>query len=59
MSLADTSTFTRRLEDLGVTVTEGPERDCAALVDAAATDRAAGADRFAVARTIAERLGAH
>ncbi|MUW15020.1 hypothetical protein GJ633_10370 [Halorubrum sp. CBA1125] len=33
--------------------------ETAALVDAAATDRAAGADRFAVARTIAERLGAH
>ena len=42
MSLADTSTFTRRLDDLGVAVSEGPARECAAMVDAAAGDPAVG-----------------
>ena len=44
MSLADRSTFKRRLDSLGVTVSEGPETDCADLVDAAAGDPAVGVE---------------
>ena len=50
MSAADRSTFKRRLDSLGVTVTEGSESDCGALVDEAAGDPAVGvalADRGA------------
>jgi L-lactate dehydrogenase complex protein LldG len=42
MTLADTSTFIGRLDDLGVAVSEGPARECAAMVDAAAGDPAVG-----------------
>ncbi|SDG22480.1 L-lactate dehydrogenase complex protein LldG [Halorubrum xinjiangense] len=42
MSLADTSTFTRRLDDLGVAVSAGPPAECAAMVEAAAGDPAVG-----------------
>ena len=42
MSAADRSTFKRRLDSLGVTVTEGPESDCRDLVDEAAGDPAVG-----------------
>jgi L-lactate dehydrogenase complex protein LldG len=42
MSVADSSTFKRRLDALGVTVTEGPESACAALIDEAAGDPAVG-----------------
>jgi len=44
MSLADRSTFKRRLDSLGVTVSEGPETACAELVAAAAGDPAVGVD---------------
>ncbi|WP_418285189.1 LUD domain-containing protein [Halorubrum sp. DTA46] len=42
MSLADRSTFKRRLDDLGVTISEGPESACAELVSEAAGDPAVG-----------------
>ncbi|WP_050032329.1 LUD domain-containing protein [Halorubrum halophilum] len=42
MSLADRSTFKRRLDALGVTVTEGPPSACAELIDEAAGDPAVG-----------------
>ncbi|WP_423997253.1 LUD domain-containing protein [Halorubrum trapanicum] len=42
MSAADRSTFKRRLDSLGVTVTEGPVSECRALVDEAAGDPAVG-----------------
>lgn len=42
MSVAERSTFKRRLDSLGVTVTEGPESACAALIDEAAGDPAVG-----------------
>ena len=42
MSLADRSTFKRRLDSLGVTVSEGPESACAELIDEAADDPAVG-----------------
>ena len=42
MSVADRSTFKRRLDSLGVTVTEGPESACATLIDEAAGDPAVG-----------------
>ena len=42
MSLADTSTFTGRLDDLGVAVSAGPPAECAAMVDAAAGEPAVG-----------------
>jgi L-lactate dehydrogenase complex protein LldG len=42
MSVAERSTFKRRLDSLGVTVTEGPESACAALIDEAAGSPAVG-----------------
>jgi L-lactate dehydrogenase complex protein LldG len=42
MSAADRSTFKRRLDSLGVTVTEGPASECEDLVDEAAGDPAVG-----------------
>jgi len=42
MSVADRSTFKRRLDSLGVTVSEGPENECAELIDEAAGDPAVG-----------------
>ncbi|ELZ40283.1 hypothetical protein C463_15220 [Halorubrum californiense DSM 19288] len=42
MPLADASTFTRRLDDLGVAVSAGPPAECAAMVDAAAGEPAVG-----------------
>ena len=42
MSVADRSTFKRRLDSLGVTVSEGPESACATLIDEAAGDPAVG-----------------
>ncbi|WP_200531788.1 LUD domain-containing protein [Halorubrum sp. LN27] len=42
MSVADRSTFKRRLDDLGVTVTEGAASECADLIDEAAGDPAVG-----------------
>ncbi|MFC7324651.1 LUD domain-containing protein [Halorubrum rutilum] len=42
MSVADRSTFKRRLDSLGVTVTEGPASECADLIDEAAGDPAVG-----------------
>jgi len=42
MSLAKRSTFKRRLDNLGVTVTEGPESACTDLVDEAAGEPAVG-----------------
>ncbi|MGQ3329451.1 MULTISPECIES: LUD domain-containing protein [Halorubrum] len=42
MSLADRSAFKRRLDALGVTVTEGPESACSELVDEAAGEPAVG-----------------
>ncbi|WP_424014941.1 LUD domain-containing protein [Halorubrum xinjiangense] len=42
MPLADTSTFTRRLDDLGVAVSAGPPAECAAMVEAAAGEPAVG-----------------
>ncbi len=42
MSVADRSTFKRRLDSLGVTVSEGPEAACAELVDEAAGEPAVG-----------------
>ena len=44
MSVAGTSTFKRRLDSLGVTVTEGPTTASAELVDDAAGDPAVGVD---------------
>ena len=43
MSLSDTTTFTRRLDDLGVRVATGPADACAELVAAAAGEPAVGA----------------
>ena len=42
MSLAARTTFKRRLDDLGVTVSEGSAGDCAELIDAAAGEPAVG-----------------
>ncbi|WP_128906563.1 LUD domain-containing protein [Halorubrum amylolyticum] len=42
MSVADRSTFKRRLDSLGVSVTEGPPSACAELIDEAARDPAVG-----------------
>ena len=42
MSLADASTFTRRLDDLGVAVAAGPPEECATMVEAAAGEPAVG-----------------
>ena len=42
MSLAARTTFKRRLDDLGVTVSEGSASDCAELIDAAAGEPAVG-----------------
>jgi len=42
MSVADRSTFKRRLDSLGVTVSEGGESECAELIDEAAGDPAVG-----------------
>ena len=42
MSLGDRSTFKRRLDSLGVTVSEGQKSACSELVDAAAGDPAVG-----------------
>ncbi|QAU12274.1 hypothetical protein EKH57_05830 [Halorubrum sp. BOL3-1] len=42
MTIADMSTFTRRLEDFGVTVSEGSAGECASLIDAAAGEPAVG-----------------
>jgi L-lactate dehydrogenase complex protein LldG len=42
MSLGDRSTFKRRLDDLGVTASEGPQSACADLVDDAAGEPAVG-----------------
>lgn len=44
MSVAGSSLFKRRLDSLGVTVSEGPEDACAELVDAAAGDPAVGVE---------------
>ena len=44
MSVAGTSTFKRRLDSLGVTVSEGPTTASAELVDDAAGDPAVGVD---------------
>jgi len=44
MSVADSSLLKRRLDSLGVTVSEGPEHACAELVDAAAGDPAVGVE---------------
>ncbi|WP_435073678.1 LUD domain-containing protein [Halorubrum sp. HHNYT27] len=45
MSVADRSTFKRRLDSLGVTVTEGSESECATLIDEAAGSPAVGVAR--------------
>jgi len=42
MPLADAATFTRRLDDLGVSVSEGPSDACAELVAAATGEPAVG-----------------
>ena len=42
MATADTSTFTGRLDDFGVTVSEGPAGECASLIDDAAGEPAVG-----------------
>ncbi|QWC20166.1 LUD domain-containing protein [Halorubrum sp. 2020YC2] len=42
MTLADTSAFTGRLDDLGVAVSAGPPAECAAMIDAAAGEPAVG-----------------
>ena len=42
MSTTDTSTFTGRLDDFGVTVLEGSPGECASLIDAAAGEPAVG-----------------
>jgi len=42
MVTADTSTFTGRLDDFGVTVSEGSTEECASLIDDAAGDPAVG-----------------
>ncbi|ELZ39434.1 LUD domain-containing protein [Halorubrum tebenquichense] len=42
MATADTSTFRGRLDDFGVTVSEGPPAACASLIDDAAGDPAVG-----------------
>jgi len=44
MSAADHSTFKRRLDSLGVSLTEGPESACADLIDEAAGDPAVGVE---------------
>jgi L-lactate dehydrogenase complex protein LldG len=67
MSVADCSTFKRRLDDLGVSVSEGPESECADLIDEAAGDPAVGValdsgtlpDRVATDPTTAELRAAH
>ncbi|WP_144798874.1 LUD domain-containing protein [Halorubrum depositum] len=67
MSVADRSTFKRRLDSLGVTVTEGPESECAELIDEAAGDPAVGValdagslpDRIETDPTTAELRAAH
>ncbi|VTT87972.1 Predicted L-lactate dehydrogenase, hypothetical protein subunit YkgG [Halorubrum sp. DM2] len=42
MSTTDTSTFTGRLDDFGVTVSEGSAGECASLIDDAAGEPAVG-----------------
>ncbi|GAA0728330.1 L-lactate dehydrogenase complex protein LldG [Halorubrum trapanicum] len=42
MALADASTFTGRLDELGVAVSAGPPAECAAMIDAAAGEPAVG-----------------
>ncbi|MFW5916780.1 MAG: LUD domain-containing protein [Halorubrum sp.] len=65
MSLADRSTFKRRLDSLGVTVSEGPEDACKELVDEAAGEPAVGVtdgalpDRIETDPTTAELRAAH
>ena len=67
MSVAGTSTFKRRLDSLGVTVSEGPEHAAAALVDDAAGEPAVGVeidgvslpDRIETDPTTAELRAAH
>ena len=65
MSLADRSTFKRRLDDLGVTVSEGPESACRDLIAEAAGDPAVGVsdaslpDRVETAPTTADLRAAH
>lgn len=67
MSVADRSTFKRRLDSLGVTVSEGPESACAELIDEAAGDPAVGValdagalpDRVETDPTTAELRAAH
>ncbi|OYR41538.1 MULTISPECIES: LUD domain-containing protein [unclassified Halorubrum] len=67
MSVADRSTFKRRLDSLGVIVTEGTESECAELIDEAAGDPAVGVeldagslpDRIETDPTTAEFRAAH
>ena len=67
MSVAGLSTFKRRLDSLGVTVSEGPKDDCGELVEAAAGDPAIGVevadvslpDRVETNPTTAELRAAH
>ena len=67
MSVADPSTFKRRLNSLGVTVSEGPKEASAELIDAAAGDPAVGVsvagvslpDRVETEPTTADLRAAH
>ncbi|WP_418282226.1 LUD domain-containing protein [Halorubrum sp. DTA98] len=69
MTRATTSTFTDRLDDLDVAVSEGPPDQCAPLIEEAAGDPAVGVpfdspeltlpDRIDTAPTAADLRGAH
>ena len=65
MSRADRSTFKQRLDGLSVTVSEGPERDCAALIDEAVGEPVVGTatvplpERVETAPTTADLRAAH
>lgn len=55
MSLAEASAFKRRLDDFGVTVSEGPPEACADLVAAAAGEPAVGVPLDRPETTVADR----
>ncbi len=56
MSLADVGTFTRRLDDLGVTISEGRPDECAELVNAAAGSPAVGVPLDVPAASLPDRV---
>lgn len=56
MSLAGITTFTSRLDDLGVSVSEGPPEACSALVEAAAGDPAVGVPLDVAGASLPDRV---